>query len=86
MAPFDAWLLLRGLKTLAVRMDRHCDNAEKIVSFLKNHDAVEGVWYPEGELASRQMKRGGGVISFSIKGGKKRRRRLLMTFTLLQLQ
>ena len=70
MAPFDAWLLLRGLKTLAVRMDRHCDNAEKIVSFLKNHDAVEGVWYPEGELASRPMKRGGGVISFSIKGGK----------------
>ncbi|EJQ67079.1 methionine gamma-lyase [Bacillus cereus HuA2-4] len=70
MAPFDAWLLLRGLKTLAVRMDRHCDNAEKIVSFLKNHEAVEGVWYPEGELASRQMKRGGGVISFSIKGGK----------------
>ncbi|WP_433772803.1 methionine gamma-lyase [Bacillus wiedmannii] len=70
MAPFDAWLLLRGLKTLAVRMDRHCDNAEKIVSFLKNHDAVEGVWYPEGDVASRQMKRGGGVISFSIKGGK----------------
>ncbi len=48
MAPFDAWLLLRGLKTLAVRMDRHCDNAEKIVSFLRKHDAVEGVWYPEG--------------------------------------
>lgn len=70
MAPFDAWLLLRGLKTLAVRMDRHCDNAEKIVSFLKNHDAVLGVWYPEGELASRQMKRGGGVVSFSVKGGK----------------
>ncbi|KFN02305.1 methionine gamma-lyase [Bacillus clarus] len=70
MAPFDAWLLLRGLKTLAVRMDRHCDNAEKIVAFLKNHEGVEGVWYPEGELASRQMKRGGGVISFSIKGGK----------------
>ncbi|MCC0770358.1 methionine gamma-lyase [Bacillus pacificus] len=70
MAPFDAWLLLRGLKTLAIRMDRHCDNAEKIVSFLKNHDAIAGVWYPEGELASRQMKRGGGVISFSIKGGK----------------
>lgn len=70
MAPFDAWLLLRGLKTLAVRMDRHCDNAEKIVSFLRKHDVVEEVWYPEGELASRQMKRGGGVISFSVKGGK----------------
>ncbi|KXI46817.1 MULTISPECIES: methionine gamma-lyase [Bacillus cereus group] len=77
MAPFDAWLLLCGLKTLAVRMDRHCDNAEKIVSFLKNHDAVEGVWYPEGELASRQMKRGGGVISFSIKGGKEETQALI---------
>ncbi|KEK24465.1 methionine gamma-lyase [Bacillus gaemokensis] len=70
MAPFDAWLLLRGLKTLAVRMDRHCENAEKVVAFLKNHESVEEVWYPEGEIASRQMKRGGGVISFSIKGGK----------------
>lgn len=64
MAPFDAWLLLRGLKTLAVRMDRHCDNAEKIVSFLRKHDAVEGVWYPEGELASRQMKRGAVLFLF----------------------
>ncbi|WP_410984137.1 methionine gamma-lyase [Bacillus cereus] len=70
MAPFDAWLLLRGLKTLAVRMDRHCDNAEKVVEFLKNQESIEAVWYPEGELASRQMKRGGGVISFTIKGGK----------------
>ncbi|MBJ8028400.1 methionine gamma-lyase [Bacillus cereus group sp. N21] len=70
MAPFDAWLLLRGLKTLAVRMDRHCDNAEKVVAFLKNHESVEAVWYPEGEIALSQMKRGGGVISFTIKGGK----------------
>ncbi|WP_243524834.1 methionine gamma-lyase [Bacillus pseudomycoides] len=70
MAPFDAWLLLRGLKTLAVRMDRHCDNAEKVVEFLKNHESIESVWYPEGEIASSQMKRGGGVISFTIKGGK----------------
>ncbi|CAI8952272.1 L-methionine gamma-lyase [Bacillus sp. IT-79MI2] len=70
MASFDAWLLLRGLKTLAVRMDRHCDNAEKVVAFLKNHESVEAVWYPEGEIASSQMKRGGGVISFTIKGGK----------------
>lgn len=70
MAPFDAWLLLRGLKTLAVRMDRHCDNAEKVVEFLKHHESIESVWYPEGEIASSQMKRGGGVISFTIKGGK----------------
>ena len=64
MAPFDAWLLLRGLKTLAVRMDRHCDNAEKLYRS-KNHDAVEGVWYPEGELASRQMKRGAVLYLFN---------------------
>ncbi|MDM5190327.1 methionine gamma-lyase [Bacillus sp. DX4.1] len=70
MAPFDAWLLLRGLKTLAVRMDRHCDNAEKVVKFLQNHESVEAVWYPEGDLAAQQMKRGGGVISFAVKGGK----------------
>lgn len=70
MAPFDAWLLLRGLKTLAVRMDRHSENAEKIAAFLRTHELVEDVWYPEGMLANRQMKRGGGVLSFTVKGGK----------------
>ena len=78
MAPFDAWLLLRGLKTLAVRMDRHCDNAEKIVSFLRKHDAVEGVWYPEGVSISSNETRG-RCYFFSVKGGKKRRKRLLIS-------
>ncbi len=74
--PFDAWLTLRGLKTLALRMDRHCDNAEKVVEYLTGHEAVEQVIYPGlpehpgHEVASRQMKRYGGIVSFRVKGGE----------------
>ena len=74
--PFDAWLTLRGLKTLAVRMDRHCDNAERIVAHLLEHPAVEQVIYPGladhpgHEVAARQMKRFGGMVSFRVKGGE----------------
>ncbi len=68
--PFDAWLTLRGLKTLAVRMDRHCDNAEAVVDFLQHHPRVTEVFYPglpthKGhEVAARQMSRFGGMVSF----------------------
>jgi cystathionine gamma-synthase len=74
--PFDAWLVLRGLKTLGVRMDRHCDNAEKIVDYLVAHPRVRDVIYPglEGHpghaVASRQMKRYGGIVSFRVHGGE----------------
>ena len=74
--PFDAWLVLRGLKTLGVRMDRHCDNAEKVVEFLAGHAAVSEVFYPGleehpgHEVASRQMKRYGGIVSFRVTGGE----------------
>lgn len=74
--PFDAYLTHRGLKTLAVRMDRHCDNAERIVEFLTSHPAVGDVIYPGleshpgHEVASRQMKRFGGMISFRVHGGE----------------
>ena len=74
--PFDAWLVLRGLKTLGVRMDRHCDNAEKVVEFLSGHAAVSQVIYPGLEdhpghaVASRQMKRYGGIVSFRVTGGE----------------
>jgi cystathionine gamma-synthase len=74
--PFDAWLVLRGLKTLAVRMDRHCDNAERVVEFLASHPAVSRVYYPGLEehpghaVASRQMKRYGGIVSFRVAGGE----------------
>jgi cystathionine gamma-synthase len=74
--PFDAWLTLRGLRTLAVRMDRHCDNAEKVVDFLTGHPAVSQVYYPGladhpgHDVASRQMKRYGGIVSFRVAGGE----------------
>jgi cystathionine gamma-synthase len=61
--PFDAWLVLRGIKTLAVRMDRHCDNAERIVAMLESHDRVKAVHYP---VKHEQMRRRGGMVSFQI--------------------
>jgi cystathionine beta-lyase/cystathionine gamma-synthase len=68
--PFDSWLVLRGIKTLAVRMERHCENARRIAEYLESHDAVEQVLYPGleshpgHEVAKRQMKDFGGMISF----------------------
>jgi cystathionine gamma-synthase len=74
--PFDAWLTLRGLKTLAIRMDRHCDNAEKVVDFLGTHPKVAQVIYPGlaehpgHAVASKQMRRYGGIVSFRVTGGE----------------
>jgi cystathionine gamma-synthase len=74
--PFDAWLVLRGLKTLGVRMERHCDNAEKVVEFLQGHSDVTAVHYPGiashpgHEVATRQMSRYGGMVSFQVRGGE----------------
>jgi cystathionine gamma-synthase len=74
--PFDAWLVLRGVRTLALRMERHCDNAEAIATMLASHPGVLEVRYPglarhEGhELASRQMRRFGGMVSFRVRGGR----------------
>ena len=68
--PFDAWLVLRGVKTLAVRMRQHCENARRIAAFLDEHEAVERVLYPGlpdhpgHEIAARQMTDFGGMISF----------------------
>jgi cystathionine gamma-synthase len=73
--PFDAWLTLRGIKTLAVRMERHCDNAERVVAALQAHPAVTGVRYPGlatdrgHEIAAKQMRRFGGIVSFTVRGG-----------------
>ena len=74
--PFDAWLVLRGLLTLSVRMDRHCDNAEAMAAFLAGHAKVSEVFYPGldthpgHDLAKRQMRRFGGMISFRVRGGE----------------
>ncbi len=73
--PFDSWLTLRGVRTLAVRMERHCDNAERIVEFLSGHPNVARVLYPGlpdhpgHEMAAKQMRRFGGMVSFIAKGG-----------------
>ncbi|MFV5316852.1 methionine gamma-lyase [Priestia megaterium] len=75
LSPFDAWLLLRGLKTLAVRMDRHCENAEHIAKQLSLHPKVKAVYYPGDKkstaysLMQKQMKKGGGLLSFEVEGG-----------------
>ncbi|MEJ3741949.1 cystathionine gamma-synthase [Actinomycetes bacterium KLBMP 9797] len=74
--PFDAWLTLRGIKTLGVRMDRHCDNAERIAAYLQQHPKVRTVLYPGlpthsgHEVAAKQMRRFGGMISFRAAGGE----------------
>ncbi|MBW0273253.1 cystathionine gamma-synthase [Nocardia sp. MH4] len=74
--PFDAFLTLRGIKTLAVRMEKHCDNAEVIAEFLTNHPAISQVIYPGlpthpgYQIAQKQMRRSGGMISVRLAGGR----------------
>ncbi len=74
--PFDCFLVLRGIKTLGVRMDRHCANAEVVVDLLRSHPAVERVYYPGlathpgHDIAARQMRRFGGMVSFTVGGGE----------------
>ncbi|MCV0428808.1 MAG: methionine gamma-lyase [Roseibium sp.] len=75
MAPFNALLILRGLKTLALRMDRHCATAQKVADWLEAHPAVSKVYYPglksfeQHDLATRQMTQPGGMIAFELQGG-----------------
>lgn len=75
LSPFNAWLFSKSLETLPVRMERHCDNAEKLADFLADHRKVNFVKYPfhkdhpQRNLAKKQMKRGGGVVCFEIDGG-----------------
>ena len=74
--PFDAWLVMRGIKTLGVRMDRHCENAEQVVEFLTAHPAVTSVLYPglpehpNHDVAAKQMVKFGGMVSFRLRGGE----------------
>ncbi|HJM00229.1 MAG TPA: cystathionine gamma-synthase [Acidimicrobiales bacterium] len=82
-SPFDCYLALRGVKTLPVRMDRHCENAQAIVNVLDDHDAVSQVLYPGlkdhpgHEVAKRQMKNFGGMVSFRVTGGQAAAERLV---------
>ncbi len=75
MSPFDAYLIIRGMKTLEVRMERHCENAMEVATFLENHPAIEKVYYPgleshpQYDLAKKQMKLPGAMIAFEVKNG-----------------
>ena len=75
-SPFDCWLVQRGVKTLGVRMDRHCANAERIAAMLTGHPAVDRVYYPGlpehpgHEVATKQMRGYGGMVSFGLRGGE----------------
>jgi len=75
MSPFNAWLLSKSLETLAVRMDRHCENALKVAEFLEGHAKIKKVMYPflpshpQYDIARKQMRQGGGIITFVIEGG-----------------
>jgi cystathionine gamma-synthase len=76
-SPFDCWLVLRGAKTLALRMERHSDNAERIVEALTGHPKITKVYYPGlpdhpgHELAAKQMRRFGGMVSIAVAGGER---------------
>ncbi len=91
MSPFDAWLLLRGIKTLPVRMDRHCDNAKKLANLLKEHHAVSKVLFPgdsdfpQYELANQQMSNAGGLISFEVKGDKATSQKFMNSLKLIKI-
>jgi cystathionine gamma-synthase len=89
--PFDAWLTLRGVKTLAVRMERHCDNAERVAEMLAGHSAVASVLYPGlethpgHEVAAKQMRRFGGMVSFTLAGGIAAAKQVCASTTLFTL-
>jgi methionine-gamma-lyase len=88
---FDAWLLLQGMKTLEVRMQRHCSNAMEVSKFLSTHLKILRVNYcglpshPDHEVAKRQMKNFGGMLSFELKGGLESGKKLLRNIQLCQL-
>ena len=83
ISPFNAWLILRGLKTLGIRMSRHTDNAKKIVGFLQGHPRVEKIMYPElsdhpnHNVAKAQMTDFGGIVSFELDGGVEMAKKLI---------
>lgn len=83
LSPFNAWVLSKSLETLAVRMDRHCENALKLAEFLSGHPQVNWVKYPglkshpQYDIAQKQMKAGGAVVAFGVQGGLEKGRQFL---------
>ncbi len=91
LSPFNAWTLSKSLETLDVRMERHCKNALEIATRLEGHEAIEWVKYPflkshpQYEIAIKQMKKGGGIVSFELKGGLDAGRKFLDQLNLFSL-
>jgi O-succinylhomoserine sulfhydrylase len=91
LSPFNAWILSKSLETLAVRMDRHCENALKIAEHLEKNSQISFVKYPflpshpHYSLAKKQMKHGGGVVTFEIKGGVESGRKFLNALKMISL-
>ncbi|MCQ0110622.1 O-succinylhomoserine sulfhydrylase [Zhouia amylolytica] len=91
MSPFNAWVLSKSLETLAVRVEKHCQNAVKLAEFLDKHDKVNFVKYPflkshpQYEVARKQMKLGGNIVAFEIKGGIEAGRKFLNNIKMCSL-
>ncbi|MBC2581793.1 aminotransferase class I/II-fold pyridoxal phosphate-dependent enzyme [Clostridium sp. DJ247] len=91
ISPFNAWLILRGMKTLGLRVERHCSSAMQVAEYLEQHNLVEKVYYPglkshpQYDLALKQMKNFGSMISFEIKGGVEAGKQLMNNLKLCSL-
>jgi methionine-gamma-lyase len=91
LGPFDAWLLVRGIKTLGLRMDQHNKNAQVVAEYLENHPLVDKVYYPglpshpQFELAKKQMDGFGGMIAFELKGGVEEGKTLMNNVKMIAL-
>ncbi|MGS2739937.1 trans-sulfuration enzyme family protein [Sinomicrobium sp. M5D2P17] len=91
LSPFNAWILSKSLETLAVRVDRHCENALKVAEFLEDHPRVNWVKYPflkshpQYEVAKKQMKAGGSIVAFEVKGGVEAGRKFLNSIKMCSL-
>ncbi|MEQ9286102.1 MAG: O-succinylhomoserine sulfhydrylase [Cyclobacteriaceae bacterium] len=91
LSPFNAWVLSKSLETLALRMERHCENALKLAEYLEQHEQVKSVTYPflkthpNHDIAKKQMKLGGGLVCFELKGGVESGRRFLDALQMISL-
>jgi O-succinylhomoserine sulfhydrylase len=91
LSPFNAWVLLKGLETLSLRVDRHCTNARRVAQYLEGRPEISRLLYPEleshpqHELAMRQMSQGGTVVAFELKDGKKKAFRFLNALNVIDI-
>ena len=91
MSPFNAWVFLKGLETLSIRMQAHCQNAQQIAEWLNSQNFVNEVYYPgldshpQNKLAAKQQKGPGGIVSFEVRGGKEQAWRFIDSIKLFSI-